>query len=103
MPRHGPLALKPFLITLLYEIYDDKQGSLQMADLRALTAEYSMRLDDVVSTLIELASEGGWNYLDENGEIVALSEALVEGEGRLSDKELKTLTGSWSPVVVVED
>jgi len=103
MSRHGPLALKPFFISLLHEAYDDKQGSLQMADLRALAAEYSMRLDDVVSTLIELASEGGWNYLDEHGEIVALSKTLVEGKGRLSDNELKALTGSWSPVIAVED
>jgi len=102
MSRHGPLSLKPFLISLLHEAYDDKQGSLQMADLRALSAEYSMRLDDVVSTLIELASEGGWNYLGENGEVVVLSDALAEGEARLSDDELKALTGSWSPVVAVE-
>jgi hypothetical protein len=103
MSRRGPLSLKPFLISLLHEAYDDKQGSLQMADLQALAAEYSMRLDDVVSTLIELASEGGWSYLDMNGEIVALSQELAEGEGRLSDDELKALTGSWSPVVAVED
>jgi len=102
MSRHGPLSLKPFLISLLHEAYDDKQANLQMADLRELAAEYSMRLNDVVSTLIELASEGGWHYQNENGDSITLSEELPEGEARLSDGELKKLTGSWAPVIIEE-
>ncbi len=102
MLRHGPLSLKPFLISLLHETYDDKQASLQMADLRALAAEYSMRLDDVVSTLIDLVNEGGWHYQNEKGESTALSEELSEGKARLSDSDLNKVTGSWSPVIVEE-
>jgi len=99
MSRHGPLSLKPFLISLLHEAYEDKQASLQMSDLQALATEYSMRLDDVVSTLIELVNEGGWHYQDEKGQPVVLADELSEGEVRLSDDDLKKLTGDWSPVV----
>ena len=102
MLRHGPLSLKPFLISLLHETYDDKQTNLQMADLRTLAAEYSMRLDDVVSTLIDLVNEGGWHYQNVYGESTTLSEELSEGEGRLSDSDLNKMTGSWSPVIAEE-
>ncbi|MBL1260062.1 MAG: hypothetical protein COB33_005970 [Thiotrichaceae bacterium] len=102
MKRHGPLSLKPFLTSLLHEAYDDKQANLQMADLRALAAEYSMRLDDVVSTLIDLVNEGGWHYHHENGEPTPLSQELSEGEARLSASELNKMTGSWSPVITDE-
>ncbi len=102
MLRRGPLSLKSFLISLLHEAYDDKQANLQMADLRALAAEYSMRMDDVVSTLIDLVNEGGWHYQNENGEPTTHSEALSKGVDRLSDPDLNQMTGSWSPVVVEE-
>ncbi len=98
MSRKGPLSLKPFLISLLHETYDDKQRELQMSDLMMLAAEYSMRLDDVVSTLIELTNEGGWSYQDENGQ--ALAEELMNGGARLSDDDLKNLGGSWRPTMV---
>jgi len=99
MSRSGPLSLKPFLISLLREAYDDKQGNLQMADLQVLAAEYSMRLDDIASTLIELINEGGWCYQDENGEPVALATDLMDGKDRLTDDDLKKLTGTWCPIV----
>ncbi len=100
MPRSGPLALKPFLISLLRETYEDKQENLIMADIRGLAADYSMRLDDIVSTLIVLTSEGGWHYLDDNGQPVAIADALLSGEARLSDEDIKKLNGSWCPAMV---
>ncbi len=100
MSRHGPLSLKPFLISLLREAYDDKQGNLQMSDLKALAAEYSMRLDDIVSTLIGLTNEGGWCYQDENGQSMAIDSELLQGRGRLSESDLEKLSGAWRPIMV---
>jgi len=99
MSRHGPLSLKPFLLSLLHEAYDDKQDNLLMVDLKVLAAEYSMRLDDVISTLIDLTNEGGWCYQDENGQSIELGDTLLGGKARLSEGELQSLTGSWRPVV----
>ncbi len=103
MPRHGPLSLKPFLITLLREAYDEKQANLQMTDLRELAAEYSMRIDDIASTLIDLTSEGGWGYQDDNGEPIEIASDLLAGEERLSDCELEKLSGTWRPIATAED
>lgn len=100
MSRHGPLSMKSFLISLLHEAYDSKQNDLTMADLKSIAAEYSMRLDDVVSTLVELESEGGWCYRDEQGQAAVIESDLQEGEARLSDVELGRLGGSWRPVIV---
>lgn len=99
MSRRGPLSLKPFLISLLHEMYDDKQKNLQMSDLTALAAEYSMRLDDVVSTLIELTNEGGWSYQDKNGQSLEMDSDLLGSEARLSQEDLKKFSGSWQPAV----
>ncbi len=100
MSRHGPLSLKPFLISLLREAYDDKQDNLRMSDLKALAAEYSMRLDDIASTLIGLTYDGGWCYQDENGQSLEIDNELLQGAGRLSESDLKKLSGTWRPIVV---
>jgi len=97
MTRHGPLSLKPFLISLLREAYDEKQKNLQMADLQALAAEYSMRLDDIVSTLIGLIHENAWCYQDDNGQALTIEDDLLDGKRRLDKDDLKKLNGTWRP------
>ncbi len=99
MARHGPLSLKPFLISLLREAYDDKQGNLQMTDLQALATEYSMRLDDIVSTLIGLIHDETWCYQDENGALLTIESDLLDGKRRLDENDLKKLNGTWRPVI----
>lgn len=99
MARHGPLSLKPFLISLLREAYDNKQGNLQMTDLQALAAEYSMRLDDIVSTLIGLIHDEAWCYQDENGAPLMIENDLLDGKRRLDEDDLTKLNGTWRPAI----
>lgn len=97
MTRHGPLSMKPFLINLLCEACDERQSGLTLSELEEIAKAHSMRLDDIVSTLVDLVNEGSWRYFDQNGEPCEIDAALKDSDTRLDNNELAKLVGSWRP------
>lgn len=99
MTRQGPLSLKPFLITLLCEACEEKKRGLTMDSLETIAEEHSMRLDDIVSTLISLVNDGSWCYVDQSGESLEIEAGLMDSKQRLDKEAIAKLTGSWQPVI----
>ena len=77
-----------------------KQGRLCLEDLKRLAAEYSIRFDDLFTTLFELVIHGRWHYVDAENKHRTLTRAelgrLFVG-ARIHYKDVQHYNGHWFP------
>ena len=99
-----PIAVPKWDVALEAMVKDEyaKLGRpLTLDDYRRLAAQYTIRLDDIMVTLLELCIQGKWQYRDEAGKpqkITRQQFTRLTAAGRLSDEDLKTFTGGWTPL-----
>lgn len=89
------------LEALAREEYYKKSIPLDVADLRRLALEYSIRFDDIVVTLFELCIYGEWQYRDNGGKVDEMTREKFDeltSAGRLKDKDLSGFDGGWAPI-----
>jgi len=88
------------LEAMLREEYQHLGRLLDNQDFRRLANQYTIRFDDIMDTLFELAICGRWKYLDSTGKEQSISRKTVDKlyiHGRLDEKDLHSFTGGWRP------
>lgn len=79
-----------------------KQGKpLTLEDFRRLANQYTIRLDDIMATLLELAVHGRWRYCNPQGipQIITRDEVdALHKRGRIQEADMQAYGGSWHPV-----
>jgi len=74
---------------------------LTLDDFRRLAQQYTIRLDDIMVTLLELCVRGLWHYQDADGKQLKITRQrmtqLTAGGRRLNDADLKSFSGGWTP------
>ena len=87
------------LEALMREEYDTI-GPLTLADVERLSSHFSIRFDDMVTTLFELVLLKQWYYQDRQGKLQSISDSEIDrlfSKGRISKKDLVHFDGFWSP------
>ena len=104
MGKPGPDEIPDWDVALESLIRDEAMNTgaaLTMDDFKRLAREHSIRLDDIMATLVQLVQHGRWQHrvTDQQGEIVAeekLQELYVYS--RVDEKMLEQYVIQWSPV-----
>ena len=88
------------LEALVREEYQQLGRLLDNQDFRRLANHYTIRFDDIMATLFELAIQGCWVYLERSGRRQAISRETLDKlyvHGRLNEEDLRSFTGGWRP------
>jgi hypothetical protein len=94
---HWDVALE----ALLNERYQKSGQALGLLELKRLSGQFTVRLDDILDTLCKLYQHGLWDYHQTDG---AAGEPdsdmcrLLKANHRLNETQLDRLDGSWQPV-----
>lgn len=100
----GPVPVSKWDVALEALAKEEQQKlgrPLELEDFRRLAQQYTIRLDDIMVTMFELAIHGEWQYRNSGGKPQAITRELLEGltaGGRLKDEDLKTFSGAWIPL-----
>jgi hypothetical protein len=90
------------LEALLREEYQKRRTPLTVDDVQRLSAQYSIRFDDMMHTLFELTIHGLWRYMPAPNVIGEITRAHMDAlwaEGRLvPDHARKHYPGAWRAV-----
>jgi len=89
------------LEALVREEYQQLGRLLDNQDFRRLANHYTIRFDDIMATLFELAIQGRWVYLERSGRRQAISRETLDKlyvHGRLNEEDLRSFTGGWRPI-----
>ncbi len=103
-PTHeGPVTVPDWdvaLEALVLEEYDHRGQALTLEDFRRLSADHTIRFDDIMVTMFELCIHGQWLYRDQQGRLQDITREtldLLTALGRMQDRDLKGYTGGWVP------
>ena len=89
------------LASLAKDAYGRKAAPLKLEDFHDLAREHSIRLDDIMETVLLLTIHGQWKYCDAAGQEQKLDQETLDGlyvKRRLSEKDLSVFNGGWQPV-----
>jgi hypothetical protein len=90
------------LEALLREEYGKRRAPLTVDDVQQLSAQYSIRFDDMMHTLFELTVNGHWRYMpapDVIGEVTREHMKALWADGRLvPDHARQAYPGAWRAV-----
>ena len=89
------------LASLAEDEFRKKAAPLTLDDFRRLAKQHAIRLDDIMETMFLLAINEEWRYVDVSGTPVKLEQETLDKlyvKRRLSEDDLATYEGGWSPV-----
>ena len=89
------------LASLAEDEFRKKAAPLTLDDFRRLAKQHAIRLDDIMETMFLLAINEEWRYTDVSGTPVKLEQETLDKlyvKRRLSEDDLATYEGGWSPV-----
>lgn len=88
------------LASLVQEESEKLGRGLRLEDFQRLSAQYTIRFDDIMVTMFELVVMGEWRYEDPDNVKVIVTRDEVEKlyvGGRLSDDDVNQYIGLWLP------
>jgi hypothetical protein len=88
------------LAALANDAFRKKAAPLTLEDFHDLAKQHSIRLDDIMETMFQLAINEEWIYSDSAGRVQPLDQATLDSlyvKRRLSEKDLSAFNGSWKP------
>ncbi len=84
------------LANLAREEFYKKGTDLAMVDFTRLATDYTIRLDDIMVTMFEMAIAGEWQYMGEQKvSRSTLNDLYING--RLHADDLNAFAGGWRP------
>jgi hypothetical protein len=94
---HWDVALE----ALLNERFQKLGHALSLLELKRLSGQFAVRLDDILETLCKLYQHGLWEYRRPEGSGAEPDGdmcRLLHANHRLNDIQLERLDGSWRPI-----
>jgi len=89
------------LAALITEKYQNKERDLHTEDFQRLATKHAIRFDDIMDTVLRMVICGVWVYKDTHKIICPITQKEFDGMhkgGRLVNKDVKELNGTWSPL-----
>lgn len=88
------------LEALLNERFQKSGQALSLLELKRISGQFTVRLDDILDTLCKLHAHGLWDYLAADGQPAEVDSdmcRLLRANHRLNDNQLDRLDGNWQP------